>query len=49
VFPQDGTDANQLLSEADRRMYETKQQQKALRDAFLAAALEQCAESAMLQ
>jgi diguanylate cyclase (GGDEF)-like protein/putative nucleotidyltransferase with HDIG domain len=49
VYPQDGTDANQLLAEADRRMYETKQQQKILRDAMLAAVLERCAETATMQ
>ena len=28
LFPEDGTDADQLLSEADRRMYMAKQKEK---------------------
>src|SRR5262249_38087963 len=28
LFPEDGTDADQLLSEADRRMYVAKQKEK---------------------
>ncbi len=28
LFPEDGTDADQLLSEADRRMYIAKQKEK---------------------
>ena len=28
MFPEDGTDADQLLSEADRRMYIAKQKEK---------------------
>jgi len=31
VFPQDGTDAEELLAEADRRMYQEKQQQQPAR------------------
>src|ERR1051326_1277112 len=40
VFPDDGVDGNQLLAEADRRMYQTKQEHKMLREALFAAALE---------
>jgi diguanylate cyclase (GGDEF)-like protein/putative nucleotidyltransferase with HDIG domain len=43
VYPIDATDPNQLLAAADRRMYESKQQQKMLREALLHASLEQCA------
>jgi diguanylate cyclase (GGDEF)-like protein len=49
VYPRDARNPNQLLAEADRRMYETKQQHKMLRQAFLNAALEQCAGTATLQ
>jgi diguanylate cyclase (GGDEF)-like protein len=49
VYPQDSTSPNQLLADADRRMYQTKEQQKLLRDAILGAALEKCAETATLQ
>jgi diguanylate cyclase (GGDEF)-like protein len=49
AYPQDGADSNQLLAEADRRMYQSKQQQKLLREAVLTAALEQCAETATIQ
>jgi diguanylate cyclase (GGDEF)-like protein/putative nucleotidyltransferase with HDIG domain len=49
VYPHDGEDANQLLAVADRRMYESKQHRKMLREAMFAAALEQCAETAALQ
>jgi diguanylate cyclase (GGDEF)-like protein len=31
-YPRDGSDAETLLAEADRRMYKTKQQQKELSD-----------------
>jgi diguanylate cyclase (GGDEF)-like protein/putative nucleotidyltransferase with HDIG domain len=49
VYPHDGTDGNQLLAAADRRMYESKQQQKMFRDAILTAALEQYAQTGALQ
>jgi diguanylate cyclase (GGDEF)-like protein len=50
VYPQDGTDADQLLAEADRRMYEAKQEQKLLREATLTAVLEGCAvDTAIVQ
>src|SRR5262250_1479970 len=32
IYPQDGADAEKLLSEADRRMYAKKQENKALRN-----------------
>jgi diguanylate cyclase (GGDEF)-like protein len=49
VYPMDGDDADELLAEADRRMYSAKQEQKVLRDATLTAALEKCAATAVLQ
>ena len=30
VYPRDGADADQLLAEADRRMYKVKQERKAM-------------------
>jgi len=33
IYPRDGSDADQLLAEADRRMYKAKQAQKMMRDA----------------
>ena len=35
VFPADGVDADQLLAEADRRMYKAKQAQKLMRSAHI--------------
>ena len=43
VYPHDGTDADQLLAVADRRMYQTKQEQKLLREAALTTAPDRCA------
>jgi diguanylate cyclase (GGDEF)-like protein len=49
VFPYDGSDSDQLLAEADRRMYKAKQEQKLLREAALTAALESCVATAVIQ
>jgi diguanylate cyclase (GGDEF)-like protein/putative nucleotidyltransferase with HDIG domain len=49
IYPHDSTDPNQLLAAADRRMYESKQQQKLLRDALLHASLERCAAAGTIQ
>jgi GGDEF domain-containing protein len=48
VFPQDGSDADELLAEADRRMYKAKQEHKQKR-AAAAARLECALEMASAQ
>jgi diguanylate cyclase (GGDEF)-like protein len=49
LYPRDGTDSNQLLAEADRRMYQAKQEMKLQREAALTAELERCARGVSMQ
>ena len=49
VFPQDGADADQLLAEADRRMYKAKQAYKLLRAPIPAHGFSSAFETASVQ
>jgi len=49
VFPRDGVDADQLLAEADRRMYKAKQAQKLMQSALVLPAVDNTAELATIQ
>jgi len=49
VFPRDGSDADELLAEADRRMYKAKQARKAKRTSMVAAQSQPVLETATIQ
>ena len=49
VFPQDGSDADELLAEADRRMYKAKQAHKQKLTFIAAAAAQPALEMATIQ
>jgi diguanylate cyclase (GGDEF)-like protein len=49
VFPQDGSDADQLLAEADRRMYKAKQAHKQTRLTIAAAVSQAALETVTVQ
>jgi diguanylate cyclase (GGDEF)-like protein/putative nucleotidyltransferase with HDIG domain len=49
IFPKDGADADELLAEADRRMYKAKQAHKLLRTSLAHGGLESVLEMATIQ